>query len=703
MNNPSTPTSDEARVKYNAFAAGQTMGHYEMIRQIGAGGMGEVYLARDILLDRKVAIKVLPRASVNDELAKRRLIREAQAAAKLDHPNICSIYEVSEEDGIAFIAMQYVDGETLVSVMHRRQLSIVEALDFASQIAKALAEAHSRNIVHRDIKPANIIVNRKDEAKVLDFGLAKFAPDRETINKEAETLSILSQPGMILGTVTYMSPEQVKGKEIDARSDIFSFGVLLYEMISGRVPYDGESMAETISLILTAEPPPLQSWASAVSPGLEILVRKCLERDVARRYQTMSYVARDLEQIHREYKHGYAASILDQATLKLEPIATKNTGRWRGLLSSRQALVFAVIALTVGAAIYLVSLRSATPSQNPVISSANSSAYDYYIRGKVKAASDNREDVEAAIKVLEQAIAIDPNYAEAYATLAQAYNTKAFQFAADSEKKQLNENAEVAVEKALALNPNLAEGHFARGVILWTHAKRFPHEQAIQSFKSALALNPNLDEAHHRLGMVYSHIGLLDEAQQEVAKALEINPNNTMARFRAGGINAYQGKYEEAVAVFKTVPRDISPSLIDRNLADALFHLGRLDDASAVVEEYLKTYPQDEGGNITSVKAMLLAKAGKQHEAEATIQHAIQIGKGFGHFHHTAYNIASAYALLNKPDDAVKWLEAAADDGFPNYTYFEIDPNLNNLRKEARFITFMAKLKEQWKKYKTTV
>jgi tetratricopeptide (TPR) repeat protein len=264
----------------------------------------------------------------------------------------------------------------------------------------------------------------------------------------------------------------------------------------------------------------------------------------------------------------------------------------------------------------------------------------------------------------------------------------------------VNENAEIAVEKALALNPNLADGHFARAVILWTHAKRFPHEQAIQSYKRAIALDPNFSEAHHRLGLVYSHVGLLEDAEQEIKKAVEINPNNTMARFRTGTVAAYQGKYEDAITIFKTIPQDISPSLVDRNRADALVHLGRLEEASAIVEEYLKQYPQDEGGNVTSVKAILLAKAGKNQEAEATIARAAEIGQGFGHFHHTAYNIASAYAIMNKPDDAVKWLEAAAEDGFPCYPFFEIDPTLNSLRNQPKFVALMAKLKAQTERFR---
>ena len=325
------------------------------------------------------------------------------------------------------------------------------------------------------------------------------------------------------------------------------------------------------------------------------------------------------------------------------------------------------------------------------------------MRGKVSVSSENRENNESAIKLLQQAIAADPNFAPAYAELARACNIKAFYYASDAEKKKLNVEAEVAVEKALTLNPDLPEGHFARGLILWTHANRFPHEQAIQSYKRALALSPNLDEAHHQLGVVYFHLGLLDKAHEEIEQALAINPSNTFARFRLGVINMYRARYEEALAVFKSTPLDKNPSLWSFQTASALFQLGRTQEASEVVEEYLKTNATDEGGTVTSVKVMLLAKAGKEREAEDLIRRAVEIGKGFGHFHHTAYNIASAYALLNKPEQAIKWLQVAADDGFPCYPLFEKDANLNSLRKDERFLVFMAKLKQQWEHYNATL
>ena len=212
----------------------------------------------------------------------------------------------------------------------------------------------------------------------------------------------------------------------------------------------------------------------------------------------------------------------------------------------------------------------------------------------------------------------------------------------------------MALAKALDLNPDLAEAHFARGLILWTKAKGFPHEQAILSFKKSLQLDANADEAHHQLSMVYSHVGLLDAAHEHVKTAVDINPNNTMARFRLGVYTAWQCRFEEALAVLKTVPSDVSPMLIDRVRAEVLVQMGRLDDAREIVSEYLSRHPSDEGGSFTSMNALLFAKDGKRRQAEQMIARAIAIGKGFGHFHHTAYNIASTYAALNKPGEAVQ-------------------------------------------------
>lgn len=262
-----------------------------------------MYLAEDTDLDRKVAIKVLPPGSVGDEQAKKRLVREAKAAAKLDHPNICAIHEVGEAEGQSFIVMQYVDGETLASRCQRKPLERREMLDIAVQMADGLAEAHSRGIIHRDIKPQNIMLTARGQVKVMDFGLAKVV-QQQTTASEAGTESLLTEPGTVMGTVPYMSPEQVRGEILDTRSDIFSFGCVLYEMVSGRQPFASESAAATFSAILAREPQPLARYSTEVSSELERIVSKTLRKDKEERYQTIKDLLIDLKNLREELAFG---------------------------------------------------------------------------------------------------------------------------------------------------------------------------------------------------------------------------------------------------------------------------------------------------------------------------------------------------------------------------------------------------------------
>lgn len=280
-----------------ASITGTWLGRYEIVRRLGAGGMGEVYLAEDKRLNRKVALKFLPAKLVQDELAKRRLLREAQAAARLDHPNICSIHEAEEENGRSFIVMQYIEGETLATRIQRQPLELQESLEIAAQIADALAEAHSHGIIHRDIKPQNIMITTRGQAKVMDFGLVKVISEGGAVVSEADTQSQLSESGTILGTVPYMSPEQVRGEVLDARSDIFSFGCVLYEMISARQPFLGDSKATTISAILTQEPLPLARYSRKIPPELERIVSKALAKAKEERYQTTKDLLIDLKKL----------------------------------------------------------------------------------------------------------------------------------------------------------------------------------------------------------------------------------------------------------------------------------------------------------------------------------------------------------------------------------------------------------------------
>src|SRR2546426_4778825 len=293
------------------LASGSRLGHYRILQKLGAGGMGEVYLARDTQLGRQVAIKILPAETISDEHARKRLVREARAAATLDHPHICSVYEVGEANGRSFIAMQYIEGETLDLKLKQKPLELKESLAIASQIADALAEAHAHGIIHRDIKPSNIMITSRGQAKVMDFGLARVIAG--AVESEAETQSLLTTPGTIMGTMPYMSPEQVRGEVLDGRSDIFSFGVVLYELLSGRQPFASSSAAATILAILNEEPPTLLRYAPDLPEALQRITRKCLEKDRERRYQTMRDVAIDLDNCRREHETAQATvSLRDQ-------------------------------------------------------------------------------------------------------------------------------------------------------------------------------------------------------------------------------------------------------------------------------------------------------------------------------------------------------------------------------------------------------
>ena len=289
------------------------IGHYEILSLLGEGGMGQVYLAEDTKLDRKVAIKFLSSESTIDSQGNRRLIREAKAAAKLDHPNICAVHEVGQEDSGAFIVMQYLQGETLASRTARKPLDPKEALEVSLQVADALSEAHAHGIIHRDIKPQNIMLTARGHAKVMDFGLAKIATQKSLVHSEAETETLLTERGMIIGTVPYMSPEQVNGQPVDERSDIFSFGAVLYEMVTGELAFHGASAMATLAAVLNKEPKPLPS---KVPKGMSKVILRCLRKDPADRFQTVAEVRAALENLRgdshswRRYNWVAVAAIL---------------------------------------------------------------------------------------------------------------------------------------------------------------------------------------------------------------------------------------------------------------------------------------------------------------------------------------------------------------------------------------------------------
>jgi len=336
---------------------GKTVSHYRILEKLGGGGMGVVYKAEDTKLGRMVALKVLPPERVADPNRKRRFIQEARAASALNHPNIITIYDIDEADGVHFIAMEYVPGKTLDRLIARHGMRVNEALKYAVQMAAALAKAHSAGIVHRDLKPTNVMVTDEGLVKVLDFGLAKLTEAAPT--SEAETVATVgpaTEEGTIVGTVGYMSPEQAEGKPVDARSDIFSFGSVLYEMLTGRRAFQGETKASTIAAILREEPKPLSQVAQGLPREIERVVRRCLRKDPAQRVQHMDDLKLALEELKEESDSGELAEAAG-AGLVCPQDGRALAYKWAALA----ALLVVAIGLAVAGWLWFARSRATTP------------------------------------------------------------------------------------------------------------------------------------------------------------------------------------------------------------------------------------------------------------------------------------------------------------------------------------------------------
>ena len=289
----------------------EQIGHYRILKKIGEGGMGEVFCAQDLKLGRNVALKILPAKLAEDVKRLRRFLREARMASTLSHPNVTHIYEVGEENGIHYIAMEYVEGDTLQEKIRQGPVENAAIISIALQIAKALHTAHDAKIVHRDIKPANIMLNSQNHVKILDFGLAKQDwSDRADIDQLST--DAYTQAGTLLGTVQYMSPEQALGKEVDQRSDIFSLGIVLYEMATGQRAFHGNNVTATIAQILTVQPKSPQSLNPNLHPAINRIIEKCLRKDADARYQKVNELIKDLSSI----REGEQVTLISDQTEK---------------------------------------------------------------------------------------------------------------------------------------------------------------------------------------------------------------------------------------------------------------------------------------------------------------------------------------------------------------------------------------------------
>jgi serine/threonine protein kinase len=363
---------------------GRTVAHFEILEKLGEGGMGVVWKARDTRLDRLVALKVLPSDKVADPERKRRFAQEARAASALNHPNIVTIYEIAREDDVDFIAMEYVAGRSLQQLIPRKGLSIADSLKYSVQIADALAKAHAAGIVHRDLKPGNILINDEGTVKVVDFGLAKLTETADSTEEDpTRTIRRETQEGAIVGTLSYMSPEQAEGKKVDARSDIFAFGVVLYEMVTGRRAFQGASAAATLAAILHQDPKPLRESIPDAPPELGKLISRCLRKDRERRFQHAGDLKVELVELREEF---------DSGTLLVAPEPSHPSAGMR----KKWALPAASVVLVAAISLFAVNWHKSTPAGPPVIvlmdTSAPMGVYDSNTRQNSGTNADDLSD-----------------------------------------------------------------------------------------------------------------------------------------------------------------------------------------------------------------------------------------------------------------------------------------------------------------------
>lgn len=332
--------------------------------------------------------------------------------------------------------------------------------------------------------------------------------------------------------------------------------------------------------------------------------------------------------------------------------------------------------------------------------SVNPGAYDLYLKARFCSQTLNRAENDCAIALLEQAVSADPTFAQAYAALALEYRTRAVDLRRSDD--EWDQKAYVAAQRAVDLDPQLADGYTARGTLLWTAPNHYPHEAAIQELKQAIDLNPNADEAHHQLANIYNHIGLLDQAREQIGIAERENPGNPGTRFRVAINLIYSGEYEQALDRIRS-SRDFMPSLWAFQTSFALVQLGRTDEAERLLRDSETNDHTETAALLRSMEAVVAARLGDTARADRKITEAIAMGSGFQHFHHTEYGIASAYALMNRRRESLQWLKRAAEDGFPCYPLYAHDRNLQNLRNDPQFVAFMTELQAQWQHYRESL
>jgi tetratricopeptide (TPR) repeat protein/tRNA A-37 threonylcarbamoyl transferase component Bud32 len=574
--------------KSEASLIGRTISHYQITEKIGEGAMGEVYLAHDIKLHRAVALKFIPEALVHEGQRLARFEREARLLASLNHPNIAAIHAVEEYDGKPFLVMELVEGETLADRLVQGALPIPDVLRLAQQIAEALKAAHKKGIIHRDLKPANIKITPDGVVKVLDFGLAKqFQDASEEIDTEAATLHAVTMAGGMIGTPAYMSPEQALGQTADTRADIFSFGAILYEVLTGQRAFAGPTLGAILKAVLSTNPPSPRRLRPEVPVEIDAVVMKALNKKKELRQQTADELCTGLAQAN--------ATLTSHSLVAASPVRAFRDLAWRlrTWRTEHQRAAFVVTTLLVVVvlgSIAAVALKRRAAVAGPLTSSSRinpaASSYELFQQGMAYLERyDKTENIDAAMQAFQSALAKDQKYAPAYAGLGTAYLVK---YQANRDKQLLDtafENAKQAVD----LNGQLADDRVSLGRVL---VEKGEYDKAEVELKQALTVDPLNASAHRGLGDVERGRKNWAEAEKFYKKAIELRPKDWDLHFALGNFYFRQSRYADAEKAFTDVVKLVPDCHFGYRSLGGIYHMqGRFADASAEYQKALQIKP----------------------------------------------------------------------------------------------------------------